>query len=570
MIYLSDKINELPKNCLFDKGKVGCGGTTLAIEGNEPYVIAVPHVSLVNNKIRQYPNNRYPYSIFGVYEGVSADDIREYISGAEIPKIITTYDSMGKVMEAFGDVSNINLLIDEYHKLFTHYSFRKDAIMCVLDNFRKFKTFTFMTATPLEEEFILDELKTIPIVTQEWAENEKLTVSVKQVKCKSVIASSVKMIKGFISGELDGNAYFFVNSVRAIKELIKKAGLTEENCRAIYSKCNPINVGVPNSDVDSEPKKINFLTSTVFEGCDVFDENGVTIILSDPYFKNSMLDISTSVQQIAGRIRNSRFIGKIWHLFEKNRYSNELSYDEFKEWTQKESDKCSKNVIEYNSLGESARTSIKEVDSPYIEKDIDNMFHFDPNRLKIDLFNYKVCNMYSSIVILREEYGKYGINAESSIDRLTLENLGIDSGAGIDKSFREIVQDLKKSTALIRNLKLRDAKLIYPFLPDAINKLDFKRIESLKYSQKAILDELNLISDNSIDFKICRKLGYVTGIFLSNAQIKSDLERAYQSLKLTRTPKAVDIAKFYEVKKSKKRIDGELKEGYTIIYPKYR
>ena len=260
MTYLSDKILGLPKNCLFDKGKVGCGGTTLAIEGREPYVITVPYAGLVGNKVRQYPNERCPYRLFGVSEGVTPDSIRKYLSQAAVPKIMTTYDSLGKVIEALGDVSGANLLIDEYHTLFTQYSFRKDAIMGVLENFRRFRSFTFMTATPLEDDFILDELKGIPVVTQEWDENEKFTVSVKQIKCRSVMASAVKMIKAFLSGEIEGNAYFFVNSVRAIKELIQKAGLTEEKCRAIYSKSNRTNIGIPNSDVDSKPKKINFLT----------------------------------------------------------------------------------------------------------------------------------------------------------------------------------------------------------------------------------------------------------------------------------------------------------------------
>ena len=570
MIYLSEKINELPKNCLFDKGKVGCGGTTLAIEGSEPYVIAVPYAGLVGNKVRQYPNERCPYRILGVSEGVTPDSIRKYLSQAAVPKIMTTYDSLGKVIEAFGDASGINLLIDEYHTLFTQYSFRKDAIMGVLDNFRRFRSFTFMTATPLEDDFILDELKWIPVVTQEWDENEKFTVSVNQVKCRSVMTSAVKMIKAFLSGEIEGNAYFFVNSVRAIKELIQKAGLTEENCRAIYSKSNRTSIGIPNSDVDSKPKKINFLTSTVFEGCDIFDEDGVTIILSDPYFKNSLLDISTSVQQIAGRIRDSRYIGEIYHLFRKNRYFGELSTEDYQKHILKETERNKRLAEQYNRLDEEARKGIKELDLPYIEKGDDNKFHFDPNRPKIDLFNFKVSHIYNSNVTVSEEYGHYGINTESSTDRLTLKSLGINTGPGIDKSFKEVVLDLRNSTTLIRNLKMREAKVVYPFLPDAISKLGFERIESLKYSQRAIQDELNLISDHSIDFKICRRLGYSTGDFISNAKIKSDLEKAYKSLRLNRTAKAVDISKFYEVRKSKKRINGELKEGYVILSPKYR
>ena len=570
MTYLSDKISELPKDCLFNKGKVGCGGTTLAIEGREPYVITVPYAGLVGNKVRQYPNERCPYILFGVSEGVTPDSIRKYLSQAAVPKIMTTYDSLGKVIEAFGDASGINLLIDEYHTLFTQYSFRKDAIMGVLDNFRRFKSFTFMTATPLEDDFILDELKWIPVVTQEWDENEKFTVSVNQVKCRSVMTSAVKMIKAFLSGEIEGNAYFFVNSVRAIKELIQKAGLTEENCRAIYSKSNRTSIGIPNSDVDSKPKKINFLTSTVFEGCDIFDEDGVTIILSDPYFKNSLLDISTSVQQIAGRIRDSRYIGEIYHLFRKNRYFGELSTEDYQKHILKETERNKRLAEQYNRLDEEARKGIKELDLPYIEKGDDNKFHFDPNRPKIDLFNFKVSHIYNSNVTVSEEYGHYGINTESSTDRLTLKSLGINTGPGIDKSFKEVVLDLRNSTTLIRNLKMREAKVVYPFLPDAISKLGFERIESLKYSQRAIQDEINLISDHSIDFKICRRLGYSTGDFISNAKIKSDLEKAYKSLRLNRTAKAVDISKFYEVRKSKKRINGELKEGYVILSPKYR
>lgn len=29
--YLAEKMKDLPMNCLFDKGKTGCGGTTIAL-----------------------------------------------------------------------------------------------------------------------------------------------------------------------------------------------------------------------------------------------------------------------------------------------------------------------------------------------------------------------------------------------------------------------------------------------------------------------------------------------------------------------------------------------------------
>ena len=145
--YLSEVISDLPTNCLFDKGAVGCGGTTLAINSKENYVICVPFVSLVNNKVNQHDN------LFAVKEGVTVQAIKDYVNAAETIKIITTYDSLSKVVEALGEaVNSVNLLIDELHLLFTQYTFRKEAVQSVLDLYTNFKTYCFMTATPVKED----------------------------------------------------------------------------------------------------------------------------------------------------------------------------------------------------------------------------------------------------------------------------------------------------------------------------------------------------------------------------------------------------------------------------------
>lgn len=164
--YLNNLINELPTNCLFDKGKVGCGGTSMAIECNKPYVICVPFTSLVENKLQQYPNERRTEKIFGVYAGVTIKEIKDYVDSVKCPKIIVTYNSLPKVISAV-NTKEYSLLVDEYHILFNQYSFRKDAIKPVLESYKLFKDFTFMTATPLEEEFVLDELKDLELVKQE-------------------------------------------------------------------------------------------------------------------------------------------------------------------------------------------------------------------------------------------------------------------------------------------------------------------------------------------------------------------------------------------------------------------
>ena len=49
--YLSEILNDLPYNVIFDKGLVGCGGTTIAIKNNEPYIMSVPYLSLIENTL---------------------------------------------------------------------------------------------------------------------------------------------------------------------------------------------------------------------------------------------------------------------------------------------------------------------------------------------------------------------------------------------------------------------------------------------------------------------------------------------------------------------------------------
>ena len=51
--YLSDVISSLPKNCLFNKGAVGAGGTTIALTDKRNTVIAVPFRELIVNKVEQ-------------------------------------------------------------------------------------------------------------------------------------------------------------------------------------------------------------------------------------------------------------------------------------------------------------------------------------------------------------------------------------------------------------------------------------------------------------------------------------------------------------------------------------
>ena len=454
--YLKDLIPSLPTGCLFDKGKVGCGGTSLAIECNLPYIICVPFVSLVENKMKQYPNDRYDKSIFGVYKDIPKKAIKKYLESTDVPKIICTYDAIERVSELI-DPSQFNLLIDEYHILFNQYSFRSDAVQKVLKSYLKYKNFTFMTATPLEPEFVLEELKYLPLVKQDWP--DVLDTKVQTVKCSNVEASTIKLIKNFLNGTISGNAYIFVNSVDFIKTMINKIGLTAENTKIIYSKNNKTQLPLKNSSADSPIKKINLLTSTVFEGSDIYDPDGRTIIVSDPSKSQTLLDISTSIQQIAGRIRNSKYLGWITHLYKNTRYS-EIGYDEFRQLNLTNIEESKQAVISFNALPESAKKKILNFTADtYIQIDKDHNFVYDPNMAKIDIFNYKVINgLYSIRVNLAQEYQKQGFESSEVKDK------------SISMDFEDTTESFRDLVLAVRKEYEQEFKLNTPMLDYACNK----------------------------------------------------------------------------------------------------
>jgi len=55
------------------------------------------------------------------------------------------------------------LLVDEYHILFNQYAFRNKSITKLLELASNFREKTFMTATPLCDEFMIQELRDMPV-----------------------------------------------------------------------------------------------------------------------------------------------------------------------------------------------------------------------------------------------------------------------------------------------------------------------------------------------------------------------------------------------------------------------
>lgn len=565
--YLSSKMSELPVNCLYNKGKVGCGGTTLAINSNKPYVICVPYISLCENKVNQNEN------LFWFKSETTKKELDDYLENIKIPKIICVYDAIEKLSKWI-NTEDYSILIDELHILCKDYSFRNLAARKVLKSFRLYKEFTFMTATPVEEEFLLDELINIPVINTEW-ENKRI-VKVNAFRClNSVDETTAELIYSFLNGTNEGNAYIFVNSVEFIKKMIEVCNLNKNNTRVIYSKSNNKKVGIENGSTLDEPKKINFLTSTVFEGSDVYDENGRIIIVCDNRKSHTFLDISTSIIQIAGRIRNTKYWNEITHLYTSSRYLD-VTYDEFKERSLKEVELSKSFVSKFNTLfTEEERTiGVKHLGN-YIRSE-DNKAIFDSNMVKIDMLNFKIEHSLYSFDIttqynnkLVNEYDKYGFQVDTynHIPSLIIPREDVERA-----NFWDILDEIEKENELVFTFKPVTDRAFkkYNWLEDAINKIGYERMREIHNITrvKELLINMNDINNNTDKIIKRLKLKLSIGDFISSKESKELFTTLYNELGIKKTAKGTDILDYYEVKESKTTISGKQVRGYIIIRSK--
>lgn len=386
--YLSEVIDFLPSHCLLDKGMVGCGGTTLEIECKRNSLILVPTRNLVENKIKE--------GVLGVTGMTSKEEIEEYLSSdRECKKIIGTYDSLPRLINY--PISDWFLLIDEYHLLFYQYKFRNPSISFLLSHFKVFKDWCFMTATSLSEFTILEELKDIPIIRYEWEGKAPLKITF------SPTAFPIRAVEERIKYCLlnNWNLHIFINSFKTIKKIVND--FDKLDYRVICSPNQKDKSSLNFQGVNSKVKKINFYTCTAFEGVDIYDQVGKTIVVSDDKLATTMMDISISIPQIAGRLRDSQYLNQIEYIYNssKHRYlgKNDLEFEQFKFENIKDGNAAVSLFNKGDNLEK--KVCIKRFNPDfdyglYINCDGEILYH-DPNLVKCDESNFRIFQTLSTL-----------------------------------------------------------------------------------------------------------------------------------------------------------------------------
>lgn len=347
-VRLSDTLDELPKNCVFNKVTTGCGATHIALTNLEPTIVAVPYRVLVDDKVTDEQ-----YKVVGMSCDYPVNSI-----AAGTFKIICTYQSLEKLSKLV-DISKYTLIVDEAHLLIQNASFSPKAITWLMENFTKFKSFTFMSATLHDKDLWLPQLTHLPLVEMLWDTLKPVTFKPLGVYDTSLQDGLLNIILDHLDNTKEGNPYFFYNSLKGIVNIVKRLKrqkvIANKDIRIVCSPTNKNkkylkdNLNLTIGKASDAPTKINFITSTAFEGVNFYDPNGVTYIISDKNSDFTKYDIVTTVPQIIGRIRDSLYKDIITIIYDAHTLKIGKTEQQIIEESVRKMEDATKSVRDYNT-----------------------------------------------------------------------------------------------------------------------------------------------------------------------------------------------------------------------------
>lgn len=551
---------------IVNKTKTDVGGTYVAANCSSNYIIVCPFKDLVDS-IAADKNNRY--EVFKCYGGVREYQFRKYIKNNTTYKIAVTYDSLPKLIGWLSSTEGWKVLVDEYHLILEDMDFRYDAINGLMEEIQKFRHYSFLSATPIDLDFEIDFLKQLPHYKVQWNGVTKITpIRYKVTQLTKGLARFIQIFldEGISLPDINGNVskveelYIFINSVTSIKQIADTLKLNPNDvkiCCADRIRNNKLLGEYQIESVSSPNKKINFFTKKCFQGCSLFTNNGLIIVASDAYKTQTLVDISTTMEQIAGRIRindeyQNIFRNVIVHLFSTNK--NVMSDEEFEMVMQDKEKEADKLLSGWSKLDKEERqTYIKRMnlDTELVSIINGRMVY---NNLKKQSFIYKQAlrKTYKDGISIRDSF------MQSEKFELTNQNKWKDFNIKLAKamtvSYEQLLKDYLDSPSESYEQEYPEFPLIKRYLKESeMNTLRWNREKMLKaVEDKKQVDKVFLAI-------------YQPG-FISNKDLKSKLKDEFGRLGIKLSPKAtlIENCTLYNVEKASRKIDGKTVSGYEL------
>ena len=574
-------ISELPEFSnglpfgIINKKLTDVGGTYCAVNCNCNYIIVVPFKDLATS-IELDENNKY--SVFKLYGGILKSSFKKYLLHNDIKKIVVTYDSLNKLINWLGEsITDYKVLVDEYHLILEDLDFRDSAINSLLDNIIKFKHYSFLSATPINSDFEFEFFKNLPHYEIDWGIINQIRPF--KIKTPNIYKATVALInefkKGLILDDINNNPakvkelHIFINSVQGIAQICKTSKLKNEEIRIICSdkiRNNLILDTYNISNISDKNARINFYTKKGFQGCNIFSNNALIVVVSDAKLSHTLVDIETTLIQIVGRLRlndkyQNIFRHKIYHIYSTN--SNIKDDNDFENFIKTKK-------LESKTIYEDLLTKDEEVRSLYIkrlnfESDflsvVGNNVLFNERKEQLFRYKFELRKSYKDGLSIRDKY----INSDKFLNTQQLYS-------SYDDIVLTKISSIKLEDLYNNFLESDDKELYqleYPEFFEYQKYLTIKEMSSLRWNK----DKINkLVLDKKLLNKVHSKITkLINSEFISRSDLKELYDKEFKKEKINITAKAtlIEVNPFVNVKSSRKSINGLTTQGYTITKNKF-
>ena len=494
-------LTKLPKNCLFDKVNCGVGGTTLALNSEERYLILVPYITNVLAKEAARKGIVYDSKdMYSIPDTVSCNESyvysgNNYETVESAQKIMATYESLPKLMKMINP-SDWNLLVDECHTLIKNYELRRAAIFFIQENYSKFKSYCFMSATI--PSVLPTWLSWLPKITADF---ERFTPTIK-----------------IETGEIKPLKYNFYNSPSGIENYWLPGQ------KVFYGNSNKTQYKFPKSDLKDGFGEVNWFTSVGFECIDIEDVVDEILVVVDETRLHTIVD-DIDLKQIVGRFRNCQPTVRLHILTGKVATVTPITAEQLL---------ADNNDLNYLNM---------------IAKNAGENF----TKMNTFLEMYKSLTFYDGEFRMDSNIDTYYAYLQAKIDNWKKWKNGslISNCKNGNKSNREIkLEDIKS----IEDVSQKNRALVQR----AINLIGIENVRSCR-TYKKLKEKMILISDDLDYRKIQQLFGLQVGRFYSNNQLRKKID----NLNLFGTISKVINFYFY-ADEAVKRIDGITTKGWII------
>lgn len=558
---------------IINKRLTDVGGTFVAMNCPHNYIAVVPFRDLATS-IESDVNNKY--EVFKLYGGVTKTSFREYVERAEVKKIVVTYDSLKKLiiwLRSIGEsLDDYKVLVDEYHLILEDLDFRDEAINNVLELVTEFPHYSFLSATPINTDFEFDFFKNLPHYEVDWGKTQK--ISPLKIKTPNVYKATVALINNFKEGlELDTihgtveqveELHIFINSVKGIAQICQSAGLEDDEIRIICAdriRNNMILDKYTVGSISDENAKINFYTKKGFQGCNIFSNNALVVVVSDAKTEHTLVDIETTLVQIVGRIRVNKefenvFRHKIYHIFSTNkRIMTDEEFNTFIENKREESEIIFNDLMSKDTDVRALFIQRMNFESDFISVNGGDVYF---NERKEQLFRYKhnLKKSYRDGLTVRQAYN----SSDKFIDTKQMYSK-------FDDIVLTKIVDVKLEDLYQMFLEAEDKEvyeLEYPEFFEYQEYLTVSEMNTARWNKKKI-DKL--LSDKKL-LRTAHKRVYdlITDGFVSSADIKQLYTRVFKELKISLNAKGtlIEDNKFMSVESARSMVNGKQVRGYEI------